>query len=87
MFPYPPTHTHPILILSSGPETPVRAFLDGGRVRVLAIDGSGAGAEDALLAAAALARLNPGLQEQAMDPDACVAVFFDLAAAAGGGAC
>jgi len=66
--------------LSSGPGTPARAFLDGGRVRVLAIDGCGAGAEDALLAAAALARLEAGLREQAGDPDARVADFFDVAA-------
>ena len=68
--------------------TPARAFLDGGRVRVLAIDGcgAGAGAEDALLAAAALARLEAGLREQAGDPDARVADFFDVAAGAGAGA-
>ncbi|KAG2536444.1 patatin-like protein 3 [Panicum virgatum] len=71
--------------LSSGPGTPARAFLDGGRVRVLAIDGCGAGAEDALLAAAALARLEAGLREQAGDPDARVADFFDVAAGAGAG--
>ncbi|PAN46002.1 hypothetical protein PAHAL_9G156700 [Panicum hallii] len=71
--------------LFSGPGTPARAFLDGGRVRVLAIDGCGAGAEDALLAAAALARLEAGLREQAGDPDARVADFFDLAAGAGAG--
>ncbi|RLN38796.1 patatin-like protein 3 [Panicum miliaceum] len=71
--------------LSSGPGTPVRAFLDGGRVRVLTIDGCGAGAEDALLAAAALARLEAGLREQAGDPDVRVADFFDLAAGAGAG--
>jgi len=73
--------------LSSGAGTPARAFLDGGRVRVLSIDGcGGAGAEDALLAAAALARLEAGLREQAGDPDARVADFFDVAAGAGAGA-
>ena len=71
--------------LSSGPGTPEKAFFDGGRVRVLAIDGCGAGAEDTLLAAAALARLEARLREQAGDPDACVADFFDLAAGAGAG--
>jgi hypothetical protein len=71
--------------LSSGPGTPARAFLNGGRVRVLAIDGCGAGAEDALLAAAALARLETKLREQAEDPDARVADFFDVAAGAGAG--
>ncbi|XP_066386622.1 patatin-like protein 3 [Miscanthus floridulus] len=72
---------------SSGTGTPARAFLDGGRVRVLSIDGcGGAGAEDALLAAAALARLEAGLREQAGDPDARVADFFDVAAGAGAGA-
>ena len=71
--------------LSSGPGTPAKASFDGGRVRVLAIDGCGAGAEDALLAAAALARLEAGLREQAGDPDARVADFFDLAAGAGAG--
>ncbi|RLN19048.1 patatin-like protein 3 [Panicum miliaceum] len=71
--------------LSSGPGTPARGFLDGGRVRVLAIDGCGAGAEDALLAAAALARLETKLREQAEDPDARVADFFDVAAGAGAG--
>ena len=72
--------------LSSGPGTPARAFLDGGRVRVLAIDGcGGAGAEDALLAAAALARLEARLREQAEDPDARVADFFDVASGAGAG--
>ncbi|CAN6291802.1 unnamed protein product [Urochloa humidicola] len=71
--------------LSSGPGTPSRAFLDGGRVRVLAIDGCGASAEDALLAAAALARLEAGLRKQTGDPDARVADFFDLAAGSGAG--
>ncbi|CAN6287437.1 unnamed protein product [Urochloa humidicola] len=72
--------------LSSGPGTPApAAFLDGGRVRVLAIDGCGAGAEDALLAAAALARLEAGLRKQTGDADARVADFFDLAAGAGAG--
>ena len=71
--------------LSSGPGTPAKAIFDGGRVRVLTIDGCGAGAEDALLAAAALARLEAGLREQAGDPDASVADFFDLAAGAGAG--
>ncbi|CAN6304823.1 unnamed protein product [Urochloa humidicola] len=71
--------------LSSSPGTPARAFLDGGRVRVLAIDGCGAGAEDALLAAAALARLEDGLRKQTGDSDARVADFFDLAAGAGAG--
>ncbi|CAD6205934.1 unnamed protein product [Miscanthus lutarioriparius] len=66
--------------------TPARALLDGGRVRVLAIDGcGGAGAEDALLAAAALARLEAGLRDHTGDPDARVADFFDLAAGAGAG--
>ncbi|XP_020402418.1 patatin-like protein 3 [Zea mays] len=68
-----------------GPGTPPRALLDGGRVRVLAIDGCGAGAEDALLAAAALARLEAGLRDRTGDPDARVADFFDLAAGAGAG--
>ncbi|CAN6317501.1 unnamed protein product [Urochloa humidicola] len=71
--------------LSSDPGTPVKAFLDGGRVRVLAIDGCGAGAEDALLAAAALARLEAELRKQTGDPDARVSDFFDLAAGAGAG--
>ncbi|KAK3149905.1 hypothetical protein QOZ80_3AG0224510 [Eleusine coracana subsp. coracana] len=72
----------------SGPGTPAKAFLgrSGGRVRVLSIDGCGAGAaEDALLAAAALARLEAGLREQSGDPDARVAEFFDVAAGAGAG--
>ncbi|XP_062215132.1 patatin-like protein 3 [Phragmites australis] len=70
----------------SGPGTPARGFLgDGGRVRVLAIDGCGAGAEDALLAAAALARLEARLRECTGDPEARVADFFDLAAGAGAG--
>ncbi|KAG2536445.1 patatin-like protein 3 [Panicum virgatum] len=71
--------------LSSGPGTPAKAIFDGGRVRVLTIDGCGAGAEDALLAAAALARLEAGLREQAGDPDARVADFFDVAAGSGAG--
>jgi hypothetical protein len=71
---------------SSGPGTPARALLDGaGRVRVLAIDGCGAGAEDALLAAAALARLEAKLRDCTGDPDARVADFFDVAAGAGAG--
>ena len=70
----------------SGPGTPARALLDGGRVRVLAIDGCGAGAEDALLAAAALARLEAKLRDCTGDPDARVADFFDVAAGAGAGA-
>ncbi|CAN6298474.1 unnamed protein product [Urochloa humidicola] len=70
----------------SSQETPAaRAFLDGGRMRVLAIDGCGAGAEDALLAAAALARLEAGLRKQTGDADARVADFFDVAAGAGAG--
>ncbi|CAD6213762.1 unnamed protein product [Miscanthus lutarioriparius] len=74
-------------LFGAGAGTPARAFLDGGRVRMLSIDGCGAGgAEDALLAAAALARLESGLQEQAGDPDARVADFFDVAAGAGAGA-
>ncbi|CAL4943359.1 unnamed protein product [Urochloa decumbens] len=71
--------------LSSGPGTPARAFLDGGRVRVLAVDGCGGSAEDALLAAAALARLEAGLRKQTGDTDARVADFFDLAAGSGAG--
>ncbi|CAN6287439.1 unnamed protein product [Urochloa humidicola] len=71
--------------LSSGPGTPVKSLLDGGRVRVLAIDGCGAGAEDALLAAAALARLEAKLRQQTGDDDARVAEFFDVAAGAGAG--
>ncbi|CAD6213744.1 unnamed protein product [Miscanthus lutarioriparius] len=74
-------------LFGAGAGTPARAFLDGGRVRMLSIDGCGAGgAEDALLAAAALARLESGLREQAGDPDARVADFFDVAAGAGAGA-
>ncbi|GJN23967.1 hypothetical protein PR202_gb11668 [Eleusine coracana subsp. coracana] len=71
----------------SGPGTPAKAFIgSGGRVRVLSIDGCGAGAaQDALLAAAALARLESGLREQSGDPDARVAEFFDVAAGAGAG--
>ncbi|CAD6213750.1 unnamed protein product [Miscanthus lutarioriparius] len=69
-----------------GTGTPARALLDGGRVRVLAIDGCGStGAEDALLAAAALARLEAGLRDHKGDPDARVADFFDLSAGAGAG--
>jgi hypothetical protein len=51
-------------------------------VRVLAIDGCGAGAEDALLAAAALARLEARLRDCTGDPDARVVDFFDVAAGA-----
>ncbi|CAD6213765.1 unnamed protein product [Miscanthus lutarioriparius] len=70
----------------TGPGRPARALLDGGgRVRVLAIDGCGAGAEDALLAAAALARLEAKLRDCTGDPDARVADFFDVAAGAGAG--
>ncbi|KAF7074513.1 hypothetical protein CFC21_079370 [Triticum aestivum] len=68
----------------SGPGTPFRGANDG-RVRVLAVDGCGAGAGDALLAAAALARLEAGLRQRAGDPDARVADFFDVAAGAGAG--
>ncbi|WVZ59912.1 hypothetical protein U9M48_009996 [Paspalum notatum var. saurae] len=70
---------------AAGAGAPAR-LLDGGRVRVLAIDGCGAGADDALLAAAALARLEARLRDQTGDPDARVADFFDLAAGAGAGA-
>ncbi|KAM0903588.1 hypothetical protein ACQ4PT_018549 [Festuca glaucescens] len=69
----------------SGPGTPFRGAGSDGRVRVLAIDGCGAGAGDALLAAAALARLEARLRRQAGDPDARVADFFDLAAGSGAG--
>ncbi|GJN23958.1 hypothetical protein PR202_gb11659 [Eleusine coracana subsp. coracana] len=72
----------------SGPGTPAKSFLGSGdgRVRVLSIDGCGAGAaEDAFLAAASLARLEAGLREQSGDPDARVAEFFDVAAGAGAG--
>ncbi|KQK14014.1 patatin-like protein 3 [Brachypodium distachyon] len=68
-----------------GPGTPASPFLRDGRVRVLSVDGCGAGAGDALLAAAALARLEAGLRQRAGDPDARVADFFDLAAGAGAG--
>ncbi|KAK1626636.1 hypothetical protein QYE76_000951 [Lolium multiflorum] len=64
------------------PGTPARAT--GARVRVLAIDGCGPGPGDALLAAAALARLEVALRAKAGDPDARVADFFDAAAGAGG---
>ncbi|KAF0902652.1 hypothetical protein E2562_018281 [Oryza meyeriana var. granulata] len=72
---------------SSGPGTPARPFVGGmdGRVRVLAIDGCGSGAADALLAAAALARLEAGLRKRTGDSDARVADFFDVAAGAGAG--
>jgi hypothetical protein len=65
------------------PGTPARAT--GARVRVLAIDGCGPGPGDALLAAAALARLEAALRAKAGDPDARVADFFDAAAGAGAG--
>ncbi|KAL5205937.1 hypothetical protein ABZP36_034146 [Zizania latifolia] len=76
----------------SMPGTPGRAAVLGGegggstgRVRVLAIDGCGPGPGDALLAAAALTRLEAALRAQAGDPDARVADFFDAAAGAGAG--
>lgn len=61
------------------PGTPGRGPVGGGgaRVRVLAIDGCGPGPGDALLAAAALARLEAALRAKAGDPDARVADFFD----------
>ncbi|KAM0904180.1 hypothetical protein ACQ4PT_018190 [Festuca glaucescens] len=65
------------------PGTPARAT--GARVRVLAIDGCGPGPGDALLAAAALARLEAALRAKAGDPDSRVADFFDAAAGAGAG--
>uniref|UniRef100_A0ACD5YLE7 Uncharacterized protein n=1 Tax=Avena sativa TaxID=4498 RepID=A0ACD5YLE7_AVESA len=65
------------------PGTPARGT--GARVRVLAIDGCGPGPGDALLAAAALARLEAALRAKAGDPDARVADFFDAAAGAGAG--
>ncbi|GJM95982.1 hypothetical protein PR202_ga12783 [Eleusine coracana subsp. coracana] len=68
----------------SGPCTLARER-ESARVRVLSIDGCGAGAEDALLAAASLARLEAGLRKQTGDPDARVAEFFDVAAGAGAG--
>jgi hypothetical protein len=71
--------------LSSSPETPERGFLDGGRVRVLSIDGCGTGAEDTLPTAAALACLEAQLWEQAGGIDARVADFFDVAAGPGAG--
>ncbi|KAG8049236.1 hypothetical protein GUJ93_ZPchr0009g950 [Zizania palustris] len=74
------------------PGTPARAAVLGGagggstgRVRVLAIDGCGPGPGDALLAAAALMRLEAALRDKAGDPDARVADFFDAAAGAGAG--
>ena len=79
--------------VGSVPGTPGRAVPipspgnaeDRGRVRVLAIDGCGPGPGDALLAAAALARLEAALRARAGDPDARVADFFDLSAGAGAG--
>lgn len=77
--------------VGSVPGTPGRAGLsaagggEGGRVRVLTIDGCGPGPGDALLAAAALARLEASLRARAGDPDARVADFFDAAAGAGAG--
>ncbi|XP_040385228.1 patatin-like protein 3 [Oryza brachyantha] len=71
------------------PGTPGRAVLGagggGGRVRVLTIDGCGRGPGDALLAAAALVRLETALREKAGDGDVRVADFFDAAAGAGAG--
>ncbi|VAI27284.1 unnamed protein product [Triticum turgidum subsp. durum] len=68
------------------PGTPGRGPLGGGgaRVRVLAIDGCGPGPGDALLAAAALARLEAALRAKAGDPDARVADFFDAATPSAG---
>ncbi|XP_066359363.1 patatin-like protein 3 [Miscanthus floridulus] len=79
--------------VGSVPGTPGRAVPtpspgnaeDRGRVRVLAIDGCGPGPGDALLAAAALTRLEAALRARAGDPDARVADFFDAAAGAGAG--
>ncbi|GJN35483.1 hypothetical protein PR202_gb24266 [Eleusine coracana subsp. coracana] len=75
--------------VGSVPGTPGRADLngggEGGKVRVLAIDGCGPGPGDALLAAAALARLEAALRSHAGDPSARVADFFDAAAGAGAG--
>ncbi|XP_062201801.1 patatin-like protein 3 [Phragmites australis] len=78
--------------VGSVPGTPGRAVLgggggggEGGRVRVVAIDGCGPGPGDALLAAAALARLEAALRARAGDPDARVADFFDAAAGTGAG--
>ncbi|CAM0948909.1 unnamed protein product [Alopecurus aequalis] len=64
---------------------PAAAAGGGARVRVLAIDGCGPGPGDALLAAAALARLEAALRAKAGDPDARIADFFDAAAGAGAG--
>ncbi|TVU45976.1 hypothetical protein EJB05_05486, partial [Eragrostis curvula] len=72
-------------LFGAGAGTPTKEFVAGGRVRMLSIDGCGAAAEDALLAATALARLEAGLRKEAGDPDACVAEFFDVAAGAGAG--
>ncbi|KQJ85843.1 patatin-like protein 3 [Brachypodium distachyon] len=66
------------------PGTPSRPG-NGPRVRVLAIDGCGPGPADALLAAAAMARLEAALRAKVGDPDARVADFFDAAAGAGAG--
>ncbi|GJM95165.1 hypothetical protein PR202_ga11873 [Eleusine coracana subsp. coracana] len=75
--------------VGSVPGTPGRSGLngggEGGKVRVLAIDGCGPGPGDALLAAAALARLEAALRARAGDPSARVADFFDAAAGAGAG--
>jgi patatin-like phospholipase/acyl hydrolase len=70
----------------SVPGTPGRPVPgEGGRVRVLTIDGCGTGPGDALLAAAALARLEAALRARAGDPGARFADFFDAAAGAGAG--
>lgn len=54
-------------------------------MRVLAIDGYGPGPGDALLAVAALARLEAALRPRAREPDARVADFFDATTGAGAG--
>ncbi|XP_074574518.1 patatin-like protein 3 [Curcuma longa] len=64
--------------------SPAIAGVSGGRVRILSIDG-GDCPSDALLAAAALARLESSLRVQTGDPSARVADLFDVAAGSGAG--
>ncbi|WOL19598.1 patatin-like protein 3 [Canna indica] len=79
-----PPKPKPLILSASAGTRPPPANGPFGRVRILSIDGVGLPA-DALLAAAALARLESSLRRRSGDPSARVADFFDVAAGSGAG--
>lgn len=66
-------------------KAPINCRSDGGKVRILSIDGGVGSSSDGLLAGAALSRLESSLRSRSGDPNARIADFFDVAAGSGAG--